>query len=148
MMTQQETMKAEAAKSENARIVNDFASQMNEQGQPLRPHFDKVQGLMVPLIQQIKAQNPSELPQNVLAKAYDMACRAHPETWEMVRGDMLAQTQQSQATKQIAASQDAQRRSVSPAGSALADGVAPENVRGKSLDDVVNMVMSQMGERI
>lgn len=148
MMTQQETMKAEAAKAENARVVNDFASQVNEQGQPLRPHFDKVQGLMVPLIQQIKAQNPSELPQNVLAKAYDMACRAHPEVWEQVRNDMLAQTQQTQASKQIAAAQEAQKRSISPSGSALADSVAPDNVRGKSLDEVVNLVMNQMGERI
>lgn len=148
MMTQQEQSKVQSVQAENARVVNEFSAQTNEHGEPMRPHFEKVQGLMVPLIQQIKAQNPTDTPQAVLGKAYDMACRAHPDVWETVRDEMLMKTQQGQATKQISASQQARSRSISPAGSALDVGAANDNMRGKSLDDTINLVMSQMGDRI
>lgn len=139
---------AEASRAENARLVNSFADEVDANGERLRPNFDKVQGLMLPLVQQIKAQTPHEAPQVVLQKAYEMACRAHPDVWQEMRENMFVQSETQKVQKQAEAAKAARSKAISPSSSPLDGGVLREDMSKKSLDDAVEAAFAQFGGRI
>jgi hypothetical protein len=82
----------------NARVrtVELFANEKGADNQPLRPYFAELGNSIVPVIAQVKAENPNRQELEILSEAYERACWAHPT----VRVKMLAaQEAQREATR-------------------------------------------------
>lgn len=88
-----------------------FANEMGEDGKPLRPYFEQVAPVMLPLMEQFREANPGASNRQILEAAYDWAVHAHPKTRSALLNHMretqaaeLQQKARSKAAKAIRAS--------------------------------------------
>ncbi len=79
---------------QNMRIIQSVRTELNPQYLPVRPHFDKVAPLMVPMIQQHVAEG-KPIDRKTVAEFYDAALLAHPET----RAEAVAKISAAQAAQ-------------------------------------------------
>ena len=122
-------------------IVSTFRNATDQQGQPLRPHFDDVEAEMVALVPAIKAANPGMGAADVLQQAYDRATWAHPEIRQLLQQKQMseleakrrAENQRRVTEAKKAASVNTPRRAV-----VNADG-------GGDLDEVIRDTARKIG---
>lgn len=146
--TQQQQTAQQAQLQAKQQAVQAFENAKDEAGNLKFPHHEKVRDLMAGVLPRIAATEPNLNYGEQLAKAYEMACRAHPEVWQQMREDLLVQSQSSQVQQQAQAAQKAKGFAVSPASSPVGGNGGDVSMRGKSLDDVINHVMSQGQGRV
>lgn len=98
--------------------VRAFSEERGADGQPLRPHFEKVSTLMKPIVTELQATNPTMPIRAILDRAYDQAVYAHPETREaLIQAKLASELAKRQAEAKAQADQ-ARRVSVGLKGSA------------------------------
>lgn len=95
-----------------------FSTAADAQGQPLRPHFEKVLPVMAQLWGEVKRQNPGMSNDQQLQAAYDAACRADP----VIHRELV---QREFDTKQNQAKQDAAKRSAAARAAMVSPGSSP-----------------------
>lgn len=105
---------AQAQANDERQIVSHiqhFAQSKDQQGNPLYPHFEAVRSIMSGLMLGGQAGD--------LKSAYDMATRAHPETWKQLQSQQAAADQaksQAEAKQRARTAADIQRTNVATKG--------------------------------
>lgn len=97
--------------------IDQFASEKDASGQPLRPHLETVMPDMAMGIQRLKAANPQISDQDALQQAYDNAVWGNPTTREAVMQATNIASERERTEKARQRAQAATRGAVSPAGS-------------------------------
>jgi hypothetical protein len=112
---QQYQQQVQQVQTQKLSLIDQFASEKSQDGQPLRPHLETVMPQMARLIADIKAANPSIPDQEALQQAYDNAVWGNPATREaLIQAQKVAEeTERNRVARQRA--QAAQRGAVSPA---------------------------------
>lgn len=134
----------QSQRQQYANAVNAFADAKDEAGQAKNPHFTQVQDLMVKLMPMINQTEPLLGHGEKLAKAYEMACRAHPQVWQQMSEDNFVKTQTAKAQSEIEASKAAKSRAVSPASTSAGTG-GDVSMRNLSLRDQIKLAMEGDG---
>lgn len=143
----QQQIQEHSQKAQNAGVVNSFADAKDEQGNPKHPHFNAVQELMVKLMPMINQTEPTLGHGDKLAKAYEMACRAHPQIWQQLSEDNFVKQQTTLAQKQIEDSRLAKSRAITPASSP-AGSEGDVSMRSQSLRDTIRLAMEGDSGRV
>lgn len=141
--TQEQRQQQQRAHEERVNGVVAFASEKDDKGALIRPHFDELGDNVLPFIAAVRSQNPSWSHSQILQEAYDRACWGTPS----VRGKMqaaadaagVADRLRQQAEKTTAAK--AAGVSV-PSGAPSTPPAAP-NEAGKSTRDVIKAAIAQ-----
>lgn len=141
--TQEQRQQQQRAHEERVNGVVAFASEKDDKGALIRPHFDELGDNVLPFITAVRSQNPSWSHSQILQEAYDRACWGTPS----VRGKMqaaadaagVADRLRQQAEKTTAAK--AAGVSV-PSGAPSTPPAAP-NEAGKSTRDVIKAAIAQ-----
>ena len=113
--------------------LQDWASEKDDSGNLLRPHFEELQHLVKPELDRILASNPGQNPWSALETAYDnvAAAKAVPDI------DSLVNQRVEEALKaRNAEAEKARKAAVSPASGASGSTRAPNGSAGSVLDDV------------
>lgn len=97
--------------------IDQFASEKDASGQPLRPHLETVMPSMAAGIAQLKSANPQISDQDALQQAYDNAVWGNPQTRELAQQASRAAEERDRNEKARQRAQAATRGAVSPAGS-------------------------------
>lgn len=119
--------------AEATAVLEEFASEVGPDGQPLRPYLQHVANDLAPIITQIKQYNPSLPDRDVLQAAYEHAVKNH----ELVQ--QLEQYKQSQLQSQQTQRADRARRA---SGVRSSSGSVPNGP--KKLDDIINKRISNL----
>jgi len=126
--------------------VRSFRNELGDDGKPLRPYFDTVYSDMVADIPFIKRQHPGISYKDLLAKAYERAIWANPETRKALQTKSLGSQKRkvsSEAKKKVTA---AKRK----AKGNLKAGLKPSSSGGDSkgsIDDTMNATMNKIQNR-
>lgn len=96
-------------------LIDQFSSEKDAAGQPVRPHLETVMPQMARLITDIKAANPQISDQEALQQAYDNAVWGNPTTREAVMQATKIAEDNERNLKARQRAQAAQRGAVSPA---------------------------------
>lgn len=112
--------------------VQQFETEQDAQGQPLRPHFAEVANHMLALVPIIRQQMPGAGPKDVLQTAYDQAVHANPATRAKVVASSEASALAARAAEAAKAGKAGQSMSGSgPANRAVTHELVPgDTVRG------------------
>lgn len=119
--------------------VMEFAEATDEKGNPLHPHLENLIYDMQPIVGQLRAENKSRHPQEILKEAYDRALWSNPKTRESALKSQAMQEEAKRIAKENERAQAAKRASKSISGSsALAVAKkAPKSVR-ETIEAVMN----------
>lgn len=98
--TDEQSQQARVQSVENE-IVS-FATEKDSAGNLVRPHFEALQKFIIPLVTTLREEDPDAPHREILAKAYDMAVYANPETRSTV--DNARKLEAAKATKRAAVS--------------------------------------------
>lgn len=110
--------------------VQQFETEQDAQGQPLRPHFAEVADHMLALVPVIRQQMPGSGPKDVLQTAYDQAVHANPAT----RAKIVASAEATALATRAAEAARAGKAGQSMSGSGPATkGVTHEPVAGDTV---------------
>jgi len=90
----------DSPQEQTRRIVMDVAGEVGADGQPARPHFEKLQPMMVEIVKQAAAAG-TPMSKESLAKAYEQAELAHPETREAALERLMAAKTAAQAADNV-----------------------------------------------
>lgn len=143
----QSQQQEQSQRAQNAAVVNSFADAKDEAGNLKNPHFNAVQDLMKGLMPMLNQTEPALSPADKLAKAYDMACRAHPQVWQQMSEDNFVRQQSTIAQKQIEDSKAARNRAITPASSPAGSG-GDVSMRSLSLRDTIKLAMDGDSGRV
>lgn len=126
-VAQQQQYHAQMAQREQAQsMINSFASEADENGQPLRPHFEQVKPKMGVLLQSGQAKD--------MADAYEQAVWADPTIRTQMTAAQEARIAQEAEAKRKAAVEKAKRAGKTPNSSAP----PKTEFNSKDLDSVLN----------
>ena len=91
----------DSPQEQNRRIVQDVITEVGSDGAPVRPHFDKLQPMMLQIVRQDVAKgNP--MTKESLAAAYEQAELAHPDTRQSATQRLLdAQRNDAQPAEDV-----------------------------------------------
>ena len=152
-------LKTELQRRDAERVQADIASFAKD-----KPHFDQVRVRMGVLMQ--SGQIPGDNPREVFDRAYEEACRSHPEIYGLIQQEAEAKRQADAQAAQLAAAQKAKEaeearkrreteevakarkagygpRSGSPAGMATA-----KNPGGQSVRESIASAVKELGAAI
>ena len=153
------SLKTELQRRDAERVQSDIASFAKD-----KPHFDQVRVRMGVLMQ--SGQIPGDNPREVFDRAYEEACRSHPEIYGLIQQEAEAKRQADAQAAQLAAAQKAKEaeearkrkeaeevakarkagygpRSGSPAGMATA-----KNPQGQSVRESIASAVKELGAAI
>jgi len=121
---QQQTNHAEAERGILSEI-QEFAEAKDAKGEALRPHYNAVEGDMIPLIASIRSASPRKSNAEVLVEAYDRAIYANPDTRKLVlEGEAKAAEAKRREDAKKAATEAKKTRNVK--GSGIRPGGSPK----------------------
>jgi hypothetical protein len=111
------------AEAETAAAVNAFAANTKD-----FPHYAQVKPLMASILQAIDDDGTKPMPV-LLKEAYDQACRAHPQVFELIKAE--------DAKKQREAEAERRRQKLQASGQAAAVNVRsnPPNPSKRTMDE-------------
>ena len=86
-ITNQQQQSQQGFTSQINSAIESFATQVDAQGQAVRPHFDRLysEGRLAPIVGRLQNENPKANFNDMLQQAYDEASWAHPE----IRSQMI-----------------------------------------------------------
>lgn len=82
---QQDLAAKKAVRDQGQQIIDSFKNAKDTNGNLMHPHWEAVSGEIVELAKVVKKENPHLPPQDVLAQAYDKACRVNDSVYEEIR---------------------------------------------------------------
>lgn len=77
--------------------INEFRAEVDDTGNPKYPFFNVVENLMATVMPQVISENQGATPKQLLAKAYEQAVWAHPDTRQFLQSE---QAKRSEAERQ------------------------------------------------
>lgn len=122
--------------------IENFKNEKDASGNPLRPHYARLEPVLEPYILSIRQENPALQPAEVLAQAYDRAMWATPE----MRGELIEQERKNAAATVIETEQQkaqkAREATVTHRGSPAGARAAASD---ESVEDTIRATFAQFG---
>jgi hypothetical protein len=132
-----------SAENENIqRIAAEWMSAADATGKPLRPYIDNVMSEMQALVPQIRGANPSLSHIDVLQQAYDRACRANPDTWQIISKEQIEAAEAARRTENQQRVQQAKRAS---SVNVTRRGSTPNPAAPGSMEDTIRETARTLG---
>ena len=118
--------------------VESFVQESGKDGQPLRPHYAKLEPEMIPIVEQLRRTQPGKAPAEYLQQSYERAVWANPETRELMKAETNAKTSAEALVRAKGAAAKARKSAssnVSTTGFRTGDGG-----KNASLEDTLSSV--------
>ncbi len=100
--TPQQQYGPDTPQEQSRRTVMNLISEAGPDGQPLRPHFEKLQPTILAIVKAEVAASGQPMTAESLAKAYDQAELAHPDTREAATQRLIAAQSAAQPAADVA----------------------------------------------
>lgn len=117
----------EVAQQERLTLVQSFAQEKDEAGQPKRPYLTDVISEFGVQVGAIRSANPSMPNVEVLSKAYDNACWANPTVRTKMQEATRQEAQRTEAARVAAAKRAGASITGAPAGNGSTDPASADN---------------------
>lgn len=86
----------DSAAERSRRTVQEVITEVDSEGQPLRPHFEKLQPTILAIVKEEVARTQQPMTSDQLRKAYEQAELAHPDTREAALQRIIAKKSAAQ----------------------------------------------------